>query len=180
MKKQDLKKAVALPASAGASARYHWWQAALVGLAANAISALPSGYNGDESFYNRQRQPAIAPPGWAFAPVWVFNNVTSLYAGLQIANLPENAPGRKKFLALEGAGWVLFSAFSPLYFGLTSPVLGAINTTAGLAVAAASYTTARRISKKAARGIRPRLAWLALATYVSVYVAAKNPDPLFR
>ncbi len=159
---------------------YRWWQAALVGVAANAISALPAGYNGNEAFYNHFQQPDIAPPDWAFAPVWLFNNVTSLYAGLTVANLPKGTPGRKAFLILEGTQWVLFAAFSPLYFGLKSPVLGAIDTAAGLGVTTASLAVATRVHKKAALGILPRFVWLMLATYVSVYVAVKNSDPLFK
>lgn len=117
--------------------RYKWWQAALVGVIANVISAAPAGYNGEEVFYNQSLKPAISPPDWAFAPVWLFNNVASLYAGLLIANLPKGTPGRKTALVLEATGWGLFAAFSPVYFGLKSPVLGAVNTVAGLGVAAA-------------------------------------------
>jgi tryptophan-rich sensory protein len=162
------------------SLNYKWWQAALVGIAANAISALPAGYNGNEAFYNNLQQPDIAPPDWAFAPVWLFNNVTSLYAGLRVANLPEGTQGRKAFLVLEGTNWVLFAAFSPLYFGLKSPVLGAIDTAASLALTTVSLKIATTMDKKAAVGILPRFAWLALATFVSVYIAVKNPDPLFK
>jgi tryptophan-rich sensory protein len=165
---------------ARSSANYKWWQAALVGIAANAVSALPAGYNGNEAFYNNLQQPSIAPPDWAFAPVWLFNNVTSLYAGLRVANLPEGTKGKKIFLVLEGTNWVLFAAFSSLYFGLKSPVLGAIDTTASLAITTVNLKIASRMDKKVALGILPRFAWLALATFVSVYIAVKNPDPLFN
>ncbi len=177
---QDQQLSSPRPALTSRSApSYKWWQAGLVGVAANVISALPAGYNGNEAFYNNLIQPRIAPPDWAFAPVWLFNNVTSLYAGLLVANLPGATPGRKAFLVLEGTGWVLFAAFSPLYFGLKSPVLGAIDTAAGLGVTAASLAVAARIHKKAALCILPRFVWLTLATYVSVYVAVKNRDALF-
>lgn len=148
----------------------------MVGVGANLISAAPAGYNGDEAFYNKFSKPKIAPPDWMFAPVWLFNNFTTLYANLRIANLPEGTPGRKANLWLEGTGWLLFSSFSPLYFGLKSPVLGAVNTMLGLGVGTASLALASQLDKKAAWAITPRVAWLLLATYVSIATAAINKD----
>ena len=167
---------IKLPTQKKKKVSYSWWQAALVGVAANAISAAPAGYNGDEAFYNDFAKPDIAPPDWSFAPVWLFNNVTSLYAGWRIANLPQQTPGRKTSLWLEGLGWGLFASFSPLYFGLKSPVLGAVNTLAGLGVGAASLGLATRVDRKAALALSPRIAWLLLATYVSISMAAINKD----
>jgi translocator protein len=180
MQDQVLHSAQQTLTPAPVSLNYKWWQAALVGIAANAISALPAGYNGNEAFYNNLQQPRIAPPDWAFAPVWLFNNVTSLYAGLIVANLPEGTKGKRAFLILEGTNWVLFAAFSPVFFGLKSPVLGAIDTAVSLAVTTGSLKLASKMDKKVALGILPRFAWLALATFVSAYIAVKNPDPLFK
>ena len=156
---------------------YKWWHAALVGLGANAISAAPAGFNGEEAFYDDFEKPAVSPPSWAFAPVWAFNNVTTLWSNLRVANLPDGTPGRRTALALEGASWGAFAAFSPLYFGLRSPVLGAADTALGLAATAASVAVTARLDKKAAWALVPRLAWLGLATYVSVEVARRNRDP---
>lgn len=159
-----------------AKPHYRWWHAAAVGVVANLISAAPAGYNGDEAFYNNFAKPEVSPPDWLFAPVWLFNNVTSLYAGLLIANLPKKTKGRKTALWLEGIGWGLFASFSPLYFGLKSPVLGAINTVLGLGVGAASMGVASQLDKKAALALSPRVAWLLLATYVAISVASVNKD----
>ena len=160
--------------------RYRWWHAAAVGLAANAVSALPFGYNGDEPFYNALRKPRLSPPDWAFAPAWAVNNALTLWSNLRVATLPAETPGRTTALALEGVSWGLFSAFTSLYFGLRSPVLGAADTVAGLAVTAASVAVTARLDRPAAWALVPRLAWLGLATVVSVSVARTNPDPLFR
>ena len=156
--------------------RYGWWQAAAVGVVANLASAAPAGYNGDEAFYNNFVKPKVSPPDWLFAPVWLFNNATSLYAGWRIANLPRKTKGRKTALWLEGIGWGLFASFSPLYFGLKSPVLGAINTVSGLGVGAASMGVTSQLDKKATVALSPRIAWLLLATYVAVSIASVNED----
>ena len=160
--------------------RYRWWHAAAVGLAANAVSALPFGHTGDEPFYNALRKPPLSPPDWAFAPVWAVNNVLTLWSNLRVANLPAETPGRTTALALEGASWGLFSAFTGLYFGLRSPVLGAADAVAGLAATAASIAVTARLDRKATLALLPRLAWLGLASYVSVAAARLNPDPIFR
>ena len=162
--------------AAAPSKRYRWWHAAAVGLVANAASAAPAGYNGDEPFYNELDTPPGSPPDWAFAPAWAFNNLTTLWSNLRIANLPAGTPGRRTALALEGVSWGLFSSFSGLYFGLRSPVLGAVNTVAGLGVTAASVAVTAKLDRKAAWALAPRLAWLGLATYVSVATALRNRD----
>ena len=163
-----------------AAPRYRWRHAAALGLGANAASAAAAGYNGDEAFYNALDKPPGSPPDWAFAPAWAFNNLTTLWANLRVANLPAETPGRRTALALEGASWGLFASFTALYFGLRSPTLGAANTVAGLATTAASVAVTSRLDRKAAWALAPRLAWLGLAAYVSVGVARRNPDPFFK
>lgn len=156
--------------------RFQWYHAALIFVAANALSAAPAGYNGEEAFYNNFLQPAIAPPDWAFAPAWLFNNVTSLYALWRIANRPSTTPGRLVFIRLETVSWVLFAIFSLLYFGLKSPILGAVDTALGLIATGLSLFVSYRIDRIAALNILPRFLWLLLATYVSAYVALYNHD----
>ena len=80
---------------------------------------------------------------------------------------------------LEGTGWVLFAVFNTLYFGWKSPVLGAVDTAAGLLVGGASLAYAWRVDRRSAGLILPRVIWLLLATYVSAYVALNNTDPFF-
>lgn len=159
--------------------RFRWYHAVLIFIAANALSAAPAGYNGEEAFYNNFVQPAIAPPDWAFAPAWLFNNITSLYALWRIANRTLATPGRRTFIRLETANWVLFAIFSLLYFGLKSPVLGAVDTVFGLVATGLSLAVSYRIDRVAALNILPRFLWLLLATYVSAYVAFYNHDPFF-
>ncbi|MFK5647946.1 TspO/MBR family protein [Ornithinimicrobium sp. LYQ121] len=160
--------------------RYRWHHALAVGVAANLASALPAGYNGDEDYYASLRTPPGAPPGWLFAPVWATNNALTLWSNLRIANLPPRTPGRRTALAAEAASWVLFSAFSGVYFGLRSPVLGALDTAAGLAATAQSVRTTARLDRAATLALVPRLLWLGYATYVSTATAIASPDRLMK
>ena len=155
------------------------WHAVVIFVAGNAVSILPAGFNGDEAFYNAFSRPAVAPPDWLFAPMWLFLNVTSLVALGRVANTPRDTPGRRTFLWLEGVGWVLFAAFNLLYFGLKSPVLGALDTALGLLIGLSSLALSWRVDRQAALLIGLRVLWLVLATYVSVSVAFNNADPFF-
>jgi translocator protein len=159
---------------------FHWWHALVIFLIANLVSALPVGYGGDKIFYNNFEQPQFSPPDWLFAPMWLFLNVTSLIALSIVANLPERSIRRRTFLIIEGVGWVLFAIFTTLYFWMRSPILGALDTVAGLVVGFASLACCVGISQRAAFLILLRIIWLCLASYVSVYVAFHNADDFFR
>lgn len=156
---------------------FRWWYALLIFVFANLVSALPVGFGGDFAFFNSFRQPSVAPPDWAFAPIWLFLNVTSLIAMYRVANSPSESRARSTFLMSEGLGWVLFAVFSTLYFLLRSPILGAADTLFGLMAGLVSFACARRVDRQASAYIGLRVLWLALASYVSVYMALYNADP---
>ena len=159
---------------------FRWWHAVLIFVAANLVSVLPAGFNGEEAFYNAFELPRVAPPDWLFPPMWLFLNVTSLMALSIVANAPERTGRRRAFLILEAVGWVLFAIFTTLYFWLKSPILGAADTVAGLVVALASLACCVGIDRRAAWLILFRVLWLSLATYVSVYTVLHNTDPFFQ
>lgn len=160
--------------------QFRWWQAVLVFVVANLVSGLPVGLLGDERFYNAQVKPAIAPPDFVFAPVWLVLNITSLIALYRVANAPKPTPRHRAVVLLEAVGWVVFATFTSLYFGLQSPILGAIDTVMGLGVAIASFLLCLKIDRLAAACILLRVLWLALASYVAVYVALNNSDLFFN
>lgn len=159
--------------------RYRWWHAAAVGVLANLASALPAGYNGDERYYADLRTPPGSPPGWVFAPAWGVNNVLTLWSNLRVANLPPETEGRRAALVSEAATWGLFASFSTVYFGLRSPVLGAVDTVAGLATTTHGVVATARVDRSAAWALVPRLVWLAYASYVSTGTALRSRDHLF-
>jgi translocator protein len=159
---------------------FHWWHALMILAIANVVSALPVGYGGDKIFYNNFIQPQFSPPDWLFAPMWLFLNVTSLIALSLVANAAERSTRRQIFLILEGIGWVLFAIFTTLYFLMHSPILGAVDTVAGLAVGLGSLACCIGIDRRAAVLILLRVLWLAVASYVSVSVALHNADEFFQ
>jgi tryptophan-rich sensory protein len=158
---------------------FRWWHGLAIFLTANFLSVLPAGINGDEAFYNSFQKPVVAPPDWLFAPMWLVLNITSLIALAKVANQSARTRRHQLFFWSEGLGWVLFAAFNTLYFGLDSPILGAVNTSLGLLVAIVSVFVGWRIHRRAALFVGLRVLWLMLATYVSIYVAVNNVDLFF-
>jgi translocator protein len=159
---------------------FHWWHALMILAIANVVSALPVGYGGDKVFYNNFIQPQFSPPDWLFAPMWLFLNITSLIALSLVANAAERSTRRQICLILEGIGWVLFAIFTTLYFLMHSPILGAVDTVAGLAVGLGSLACCIGIDRRAAVLILLRVLWLGVASYVSVSVALHNADEFFQ
>jgi benzodiazapine receptor len=162
-----------------ATRSFQWWHAVLIFLAANLSSGLPAGFSGDQAFYNSFQLPSISPPDWLFPPMWLFLNITSLVALYRVANAPASV-NRTVVLAAEAVGWVLFSIFATLYFWLHSPILASVDTVCYGVLTLLSCACCLRIDGLATALIAPRLAWLALASYVSVYGALYNADPFFR
>ena len=162
-----------------ASKQFQWWYAVVIFLVANLMSGLPAGMSGDVAFYNSFRLPSVAPPDWLFPPMWLFLNITSLMSLYRVANAPA-CRSRTAFLWAEAIGWILFSIFATLYFWLQSPILAAIDTVIYAVITLVSLATSMGVDRIAAMLIAPRLAWLALASYVSVYGALYNADPFFQ
>ncbi|MBK7427943.1 MAG: tryptophan-rich sensory protein [Saprospiraceae bacterium] len=166
--------------TSNSSGKMKWWHCFIILVIANVISIIPAGFNGDEAFYNNFLQPGIAPPDWLFAPMWLFLNITSLIGLYTISNLPVNTKNRGSIITLEYLAWGLFAIFTFLYFYLKSPILGAIDTVLGLIVVVIVVVKSYPISLKSFWCFLPRLFWLLLAAYVSVWVAIHNQDMLFN
>lgn len=162
-----------------ATQAFRWWHAFLIFVVVNLVSALPAGFSGDQAFYNSFKLPSLAPPDWLFPPMWLFLNITSLVALYRVANFP-GSERRTRFLVAEAVGWVLFGIFATLYFWLHSPILAAIDTVLYAVLTLVSLLSCLSLDRIAALLIAPRMAWLALASYVSVYGALYNADPFFQ
>ena len=74
----------------------------------------------------------------------------------------------------------MFALFATLYFSLQSPILAAIDTVLYGVLTLVSISCCLGRDRIAALLIAPRLAWLTLASYVSVYGAIYNTDPFFQ
>jgi tryptophan-rich sensory protein len=170
---------------------YRWWhgflfyagvQAAVWGIRmATRQIAGRRGRQADRDFYRRKKLPVFAPPGVAFPIAWTVNSAGSIASALRVLNLERHSEERSRFLALQGAAWLLFVLFSTAYFELRSPVNSAAITLAYSGVTVASLRSALRMKNwPAALALLPTAAWLALAVPVGITVAAWNRDEFWK
>lgn len=136
----------------------------------------------DKVYYRQQKRPAFAPPSWAFGPAWTLNAISLIWGGLRVLNMPRRTEGRRPFLALQTAFWLLYVAFTPLYFGLRSPILGALVTQLTLGVTAASEAVAVKQlhDKPTAFSQLSTLFWLVVASATAITTALWNRDPFLK
>lgn len=157
--------------------RYHWWHVAALGVAANLVSAAAFPGLEGERWYEDLKLPPWAPPAWAFGPAWAINNVAELWGNLRLLNLPRDTPSRETLLYLQGASWFLFSTYPWVAFRTRSPILSLTWTGSYWLLTIASTVLSRHMDRKVTLSFAPLLAWLTLATALSAYIAANNPDP---
>ena len=140
----------------------------------------PIGGADDKTAYNALRQPVFSPPDWAFAPAWTVNNALQIWGLLHVLNLPPDTPGRASFLRLQAAFWAAYVAFTPVFFGLRSPLLGAAITGASLATttASAGVAAAELRDRKALLSLATVWPWLVIASATAAAIAMWNRDEL--
>jgi tryptophan-rich sensory protein len=133
------------------------------------------------NYSNSLKQPIFAPPDWVFVPVWLVNNAIAIWGLLYVANQPTNQPGRGAFLWLQGAIWSLYTAFITIFFGLRSPINGALNTILALVFTVASTVVAvsRLRDRKAILSQILLLPWLIFASFAGTVVALWNKDDFY-
>lgn len=155
--------------------RLQWWYGVLFFVLINGLNAL-TGAESREVLYEGYRQAPFTPPGWVFPIVWTTLNILQIWALIRVWNQPR-LPHRRSLLALQAVMWAFYLLFTPLYFGLNSPVLGFSVVVGYWVSTAASIALLQRNDRRSAWLLVPLLAWLSLAFYLSAYGAGYNFDP---
>lgn len=131
------------------------------------LSAIPTWYAGLE-------KPFFSPPNWIFGPVW-----TILYLLMGISFYLLWVKGWKKKSVryagiLFGIQLLLNFLWTPLFFGLRSPLLGLIDILLLLGVLIYTISKIFPISKTAAYLLVPYLLWISFATMLNAAVLILN------
>ena len=132
------------------------------------ITAIPDWYSG-------LAKPFFTPPPWLFGPAW-----TILYAlmGIALYFIWEKYPKNKKSknaLVLFGIQLFLNFLWTVLFFGLRSPLLGAVGIVALWIAIAITIIKFYGISKKAGIVLLPYLIWVTFAMALNIGVLLLNP-----
>lgn len=136
----------------------------------------------NDDYYNQFEQPIFAPPDWVFAPIWAVNNTLATWGIIRVLNMPEGAPGRARYLSLMGAFLLEFVSFNAAYFGLSSPINGALLTVSSTVVVIEAMRIAVLEMKdwRVVLSLSTLLPWLILASLTSSAVALWNADSFYQ
>lgn len=154
-----------------------WWHGVLFFIAIH-IFGLMTGAESREVLYPGYQQAPLTPPGWVFPIVWTTLVILQITALMRIWN-NFKLPQREVLLGLQAAMWAFYLLFTPLYFGLNSPILGFAVVVGYWITTATSIVLLQRHDRRSAWLLAPLLAWLSWAFYLSAYGASHNFDPYF-
>ena len=120
-------------------------------------------------WYAGLRKPWFNPPNWAFAPVW-----TTLYVLMALALWrilrQSPSPARRLALSLFFIQIALNAAWSWMFFGARSPLLGLVNIIPQLLFVLAAAIAFRRLDRIAGFCLVPLAAWVAYAALLNASV----------
>lgn len=127
------------------------------------------------TWYATLEKPFFSPPNWLFGPVW-----TLLYLLMSIAvYLVWKKKGQKKLvrkaLILFCVQLFLNAIWTPLFFGLHSPLLGLIDIIVLLLFIVLTMIAFSKVSKLATYILIPYLLWVSFATLLNASLLLLNP-----
>ena len=140
------------------------------------LPALTGFISRPDSWYEALIKPPLQPPSWVFGPVWmVLYFLTGLAYGLFTVAKPRipvasKIPGHCFFIIQLA----LNAAWTPLFFGLRSPLFAGVEILFLLAFIAATIQAFFAVSRAAGYLLIPYFAWVAFATYLNWGVVSLN------
>jgi translocator protein len=118
-------------------------------------------------WYSGISKPAFNPPNWVFAPVWTMLYVLMALAVWRILRLQHARHGRSMALIFFFVQLALNAAWSWMFFGANSPVLGLANIVPQLLVILVTIRLFHPLDRVAAWCLVPLAAWVAFASVLN-------------
>jgi translocator protein len=126
------------------------------------------------SWYAGLAKPAFNPPNWVFGPVWTVLFALMAFAAWRIMRLPRTAHGRSLALGLFFIQLALNAAWSWMFFGANSPLLGAINIVPQFLVVIATALIFYRLDQIAGWSVFPLVVWVGFAAVLNLSIWRLN------
>jgi translocator protein len=130
-------------------------------VAASALGQLAT-YPNLAPWYSGLVKPSFNPPNWVFAPVWTTLYGLMAFAVWRILRLPSST-ARRSALVLFYIQLALNAAWSWMFFGAHSPLLGLVNIVPQFCIVVATVVVFRRLDRIAAWCLVPLAAWVGCA-----------------
>jgi tryptophan-rich sensory protein len=125
-------------------------------------------------WYANLAKPWFTPPSWVFGPVWTALYVLMVFALWRVLRAPSNGTGRRLAVILFGSQLILNAAWSWMFFGANSPLLGMINIIPQLLIILATIAAFARVNKAAAWCLVPLAVWVAYASVLNAAIWQSN------
>ena len=118
-------------------------------------------------WYSSLSKPPFNPPDWIFAPVWTALYALMALAAWRILRLSRATRGRSAALIFFFVQLVLNSAWSWMFFGANSPLLGLVNIVPQFLAVLAAVFAFHRLDRMASLCLVPLAAWVAFASILN-------------
>lgn len=125
------------------------------------------------AWYARLAKPSFAPPDGIFGPVWGALYLLMAFAIWRVVNLPVS-PARAAALALFFLQLALNAAWSWMFFGAHSPLLGLLNIVPQFLLIVATVVAFLRLDRLAGLAMAPLAAWVGFAVALNAAIWQLN------
>lgn len=146
----------------------------IIGCELVGILGTPFTINSIPTWYASLNKPFFSPPNWIFGPVWTllyFLMGVSFYLILKKGWKKKKVENAGKFFLAQLA---LNFLWSPVFFGLKSPLLGLVVIVAMLAMIIVTMKKFYPLSKTAFYLLIPYLLWVSFATVLNASILILN------
>jgi tryptophan-rich sensory protein len=126
------------------------------------------------SWYAELVKPPFNPPNWVFGPVWTVLYGLMAFAAWRVMRLPQTARARHLALCLFFIQLALNAAWSWMFFGANSPLLGLLNILPQFLVALATAGVFYRLDRIAGWCMLPLAAWVGFAAVLNLSIWRLN------
>jgi tryptophan-rich sensory protein len=124
-----------------------------------------------DAWYLELNKPSWTPPSWIFGPVWSFLYVTIAIVGEKCWQLRQS---HKEIFNLWCAQLASNAIWSPLFFGLKSPVIALINILVLDLLVFYLIMKLYRLSNRYAYLLFPYFLWICFATILNAAISWLN------
>ncbi len=125
-------------------------------------------------WYAELAKPAFNPPNWIFGPVWTVLYLLMAFAVWRVLRLPGRTLARRLALTLFFLQLALNLAWSFMFFGAHSPLLGMFNIVPQWILIVATMASFYRLDRIAALCLLPLVGWVAFAAVLNFTILKVN------
>ena len=145
----------------------------IASLAATSVLGQLATYPNLVPWYAELSKPTFNPPNWVFAPVWTCLYALMAFSLWRVLRMPVSSQ-RRTALILFVCILILNAAWSWMFFGANSPLLGLMNIGPQLAVIGATIAVFWGVDRAAAFCLLPLAGWVTFAAVLNFSIWRLN------